>query len=138
SSRSGYRACSSVSKKPKFIIREQRLLPTRTMRAPCSSARGGALPGDGGDAHRRPSNTSSKDAGLIDLLKPDARNTTRPRCVLYRRCNLRVMIEPVVRILKLDEQRSDAEWWRSRPAEERLRTLESIRQEYHGWQTYEA
>lgn len=48
------------------------------------------------------------------------------------------MIDPVVRRLKLGDRRSDAAWWRSRPAEERLRALESIRREYHDWQTEEA
>lgn len=38
-----------------------------------------------------------------------------------------------VRKISFGDQESDAEFWRSRPPEERLRTLESIRCEYHDW-----
>lgn len=38
-----------------------------------------------------------------------------------------------VRIYKLGEEPSDAAYWRSRPLGERLRAIEQIRQEYHGW-----
>jgi hypothetical protein len=33
----------------------------------------------------------------------------------------------------LDEQTSDAAYWRKQSPEERLATLESIRREYHDW-----
>ena len=45
------------------------------------------------------------------------------------------MIEPTFKRVPLREAGSDAHYWRSRPPEERLRTLESIRREYHDWPT---
>jgi len=44
-----------------------------------------------------------------------------------------IPIEPVARIVPSDQQPSDAAYWRSRPPEERLAALESIRREYHLW-----
>ena len=38
-----------------------------------------------------------------------------------------------VKKVGLGEAASDAEYWRSRPAAERLETVEDIRREYHGW-----
>ncbi len=43
-----------------------------------------------------------------------------------------------VRKVSLHEKSSDADFWRSRPPEERLQALESIRCEYHGWSENEA
>lgn len=42
-------------------------------------------------------------------------------------------IAPVVRILPLRSSSADADYWRSRPYEERLAALEQIRNEYHTW-----
>lgn len=38
-----------------------------------------------------------------------------------------------VRRHRLDEAPSDFAYWQSRPYTERLRALEEIRREYHGW-----
>jgi hypothetical protein len=38
-----------------------------------------------------------------------------------------------VKKVSLHEAESDAAFWRSRPPEERLETVETIRREYHGW-----
>ena len=42
-------------------------------------------------------------------------------------------MEKVIRITKKTEKRSDFEYWQSRSYEERLRALESIRQEFILW-----
>ena len=39
----------------------------------------------------------------------------------------------IVRKFKLGEEPTDFAYWQSRPMEERLRTLETIRREYHQW-----
>ena len=41
------------------------------------------------------------------------------------------MIRQVVKKIHLREASNDAEFWRSRPAQQRLGTLEAIRREYH-------
>lgn len=41
------------------------------------------------------------------------------------------MIVKVVKIINKNEKKSDAEYWRSRPPEERLAALEAIRKEYN-------
>ncbi len=41
-------------------------------------------------------------------------------------------IAKVVKIMKMSEQRSDFEYWQTRPVAERLAALEEIRAEYHG------
>jgi hypothetical protein len=38
-----------------------------------------------------------------------------------------------VKKVSLHDVESDAKFWRSRPPEERLETVEEIRREYHGW-----
>ena len=38
-----------------------------------------------------------------------------------------------VSVTKLDDQPSDAEYWRSRSPLERLATVEELRREYHEW-----
>ena len=38
-----------------------------------------------------------------------------------------------VRKVGLNDQSSDVDYWRSRPPAERLKMLEFIRREYHGW-----
>lgn len=38
-----------------------------------------------------------------------------------------------IKKLKIDEQKSDAEFWRSQPPELRLEALEQIREEYNRW-----
>ena len=43
------------------------------------------------------------------------------------------MIARVVHKTRLHETGTDAAYWRSRPPQERLRTLEALRREYHGW-----
>lgn len=43
------------------------------------------------------------------------------------------MIQPIVTKVPLHGQPSDAAYWRSRPPQERLAALESIRREYHLW-----
>ncbi|MFP4599140.1 MAG: hypothetical protein ACLFVJ_12855, partial [Persicimonas sp.] len=45
----------------------------------------------------------------------------------------RTIDRKAVKKVALDEAGSDAEFWRSRPPEERLETVETIRREYHGW-----
>lgn len=45
------------------------------------------------------------------------------------------MIARVVHKTHLRDTSSDARFWRSQPPHERLRTLEAIRREYHGWPT---
>ena len=39
----------------------------------------------------------------------------------------------VVKRVSLHEAESDAAYWRTRPAEERLECVETIRREYHDW-----
>lgn len=41
-------------------------------------------------------------------------------------------IAKVVKIVKMSEQKSDFEYWQTRPVAERLAALEEIRAEYHG------
>ena len=43
------------------------------------------------------------------------------------------MNRQAVKKVSLRHAGNDAPFWRSRPPQERLRTLESIRREYHGW-----
>ena len=43
------------------------------------------------------------------------------------------MDRDTVTVRPLHESSSDAEYWRSRPPEERLDALETIRREYHDW-----
>lgn len=43
------------------------------------------------------------------------------------------MNRKVVKKVPLHQAGNDAAYWRSRPPQERLRTLESIRREYHDW-----
>ncbi|GER78617.1 conserved hypothetical protein [Candidatus Denitrolinea symbiosum] len=42
-------------------------------------------------------------------------------------------IEKVVTKLKMNEQKSDAEYWRAQPPAARIAALEEIRREYHKW-----
>jgi hypothetical protein len=42
-------------------------------------------------------------------------------------------IQPVVKISSLRDQKSDFEYWQSRPFGDRLSALEEIRAEYHRW-----
>jgi len=42
-------------------------------------------------------------------------------------------IEPVVKKLKISEQKSDFEYWQSQSYEARLKALEGIRAEYNHW-----
>ena len=41
-------------------------------------------------------------------------------------------IAKVVKMAKMSEQKSDFEYWQTRPVTERLAALEEIRAEYHG------
>lgn len=41
-----------------------------------------------------------------------------------------------VKKVSLHEAQSDAEFWRSRPPEERLAAVEEIRRQYHDWPEY--
>jgi len=43
------------------------------------------------------------------------------------------MDRTTVRVYTRGEEPSDVEYWRSQPLGERLRTIEQIRHEYHGW-----
>ena len=43
------------------------------------------------------------------------------------------MDRKVVKKVSLHSTASDAEYWRGRPPEERLETVESIRREFHDW-----
>jgi hypothetical protein len=45
----------------------------------------------------------------------------------------RLIDRTAVKKVSLQEAGSDAEFWRSRPPEERLETVEAIRREYHDW-----
>ena len=42
-------------------------------------------------------------------------------------------VEKVVRKISIDNQESDAAYWREQPYDARLAALEQIRQEYHRW-----
>jgi hypothetical protein len=42
-------------------------------------------------------------------------------------------VEKVVRKISIDNQESDAAYWREQPYVARLAALEQIRQEYHRW-----
>ena len=42
-------------------------------------------------------------------------------------------VEKTVRKVYLHNQPSDASYWREQPPEDRLKALEQIRREYHGW-----
>ena len=42
-------------------------------------------------------------------------------------------IQKICMKYRLDEEPSDASYWRSRPSVDRLAALEEIRQEYHRW-----
>ena len=48
------------------------------------------------------------------------------------------MIEKVARIVKLSDESSDYEYWRSRSPLERLKALEEIREEYNRWKYTDA
>lgn len=43
------------------------------------------------------------------------------------------LIAPVVKKLRLGDPGNDLAYWRTRPYQERLEALESIRTEYHLW-----
>lgn len=43
------------------------------------------------------------------------------------------LIAPVVHKVRLGEAKSDAAYWRTRSYQERIETLEQIREEYHQW-----
>ena len=43
------------------------------------------------------------------------------------------MDKNAVRISKIDQVESDFAYWQAQPHEQRLRTVEEIRREYHGW-----
>lgn len=42
------------------------------------------------------------------------------------------MIEKVATIVKKGEEKSDTEYWRSRPIEERIAMVEELRRDYYG------
>jgi hypothetical protein len=46
------------------------------------------------------------------------------------------MIAKVVKHTNLKNTKTDLEFWLSRSAEERLRTVEEIRCEFHGWKDH--
>lgn len=46
---------------------------------------------------------------------------------------MRMTMEKVVRKIRIDEQKSDAAYWRTQPYTVRLAALEQIRREYHLW-----
>lgn len=43
------------------------------------------------------------------------------------------MDKTAVRIVKLDQQGTDFQYWQAQPAWKRLAALENIRREYHHW-----
>jgi hypothetical protein len=42
-------------------------------------------------------------------------------------------VQKVYKIIKLQDQKGDFEYWQSQPYQARLAALEQIRQEYHRW-----
>jgi hypothetical protein len=42
-------------------------------------------------------------------------------------------VQKIYKIIKLQEQKNDFEFWQSQPYQARLAALEQIRQEYHRW-----
>lgn len=43
------------------------------------------------------------------------------------------MDKTAVRIVKLDQQGTDFQYWQSQPPWKRLAALEMLRRQYHGW-----
>ena len=83
-------------------------------------------------------------ATAIFSLQIDTRQLLEERSIIVfvleyvlQRSHLRsirpLMDKTVVRKFKLGEEPTDFAYWQSRPMEERLRTLETIRREYHQW-----
>lgn len=66
----------------------------------------------------------------VSMVSYSYKQSSPPEC--FQMSNQRSIIKVYTKV-KLQEEKSDFEYWQTQPAEKRLATLEQIRFEYHAW-----